>query len=172
MTKALKAIHTVLLLMLLLYCGLALEQFLTKLIDPGNQSLKYWEPGIGVALVAVAFMALLAILGCATGIVKNPSWSLTAVLQGIWLICFTWFGWSHGGPFRLQELVGINFDDPAAVRRAELVHLMAAAAVYLVMVIVVGLPVILRWRQKGRNSSPRNKEKIGRGRDDHRLPRH
>lgn len=154
MAKVLKAVHIILLLMLLLYCGLVLEQFLTKLIDPGNESLRFWEPGKGVALAALAFMALLGILASGVGGVKNPSWRLIAILQAVWLISFTWFGWfDPGGPFRLRELVGVDFSDPAAVRRAEWLHLLQAAAVYLAMALVIGLPVVLRCHRRNNNPS-------------------
>ena len=118
--KLLKAAHSILVLLMLLYSGLVLEQFAAKLLDPGNQCLKFWTPGREVGVVAVAFAALRGILACSTGIVKNPSWWLLAILYGMWLACFTWFGcFQVGGPFTLQELVRVDLSDAAAVSRAK-----------------------------------------------------
>jgi hypothetical protein len=154
MIKLLKAAHILLVLLLLLYCGLVFEQFVAKLIDPGNQSLRFWTPGVEVGVVAVAFASLMGILACSTGIVKNPSWRLLAILHGVWLACFTWFGWFMvGGPFTLQELVRVDLADPAAVRRAESVHLAQAVAMYLAIAVLVSLPIVLRWYRKGGGQS-------------------
>jgi hypothetical protein len=146
MAKLLKTAHIVLVLLMLLYSGLVLEQFVVKLLDPGNQSLRFWKPGGEVGVIAAAFVALLGILACSTGMVKNPSWRLLGILHGLWLVCFTWFGWFNvGGPFTLQELVGVDLSDAAAVSRAETVHLLQALAAYLVIVLISSAPLLLRW---------------------------
>lgn len=145
----LKATHILLVILMLLYCGLVIEQYVAKLIDPGNQSLRFWTPGGEVGVVAVAFVALMGILACSTGIVKNPSWRLLLILHGLWLFCFTWFGWFKvGGLFTLQELVRVDLSDPAAVRRAESVHLVQAVSMYLAIAVLVSFPIVLRWYRK------------------------
>ncbi len=150
MAKLLKAAHILLVLRMLLYCGLVLEQFVAKLLDPGNQSLRFWTPGGEVGVVAVAFVALLGILACSTGIVKNPSWRLLAILHGVWLACFTWFGWfSVGGPFTLHELVVVDLSDAAAISRAETAHLRQALAAYLVIALITSIPLLMRWLGSG-----------------------
>ncbi len=146
MAKLFKAAHIVLVLLMLLYSGLVLEQFVAKVLDPGNQSLKFWTPGREVGVVAVAFVALLGILACSAGIVKNPSWRLLAILHGTWLVCFTWFGWFQvGGLFTLQELVRVDLSDAAAVSRAKTAHLLQALAVYVVIALTTSIPLLMRW---------------------------
>jgi len=158
MAKLLKAAHIVLVLLMILYCGLMLEEFVVKLLDPGNQSLRFWKPGGEVGVVAVAFVALLGILACSTRIVRNPSWWLLAILHGVWLACLTWFGWFRvGGPFRLQELVGVDFEDASAVARARTAHLLQALAAYLVIVLISSIPLLIRWlggRRRTGGSNP------------------
>jgi hypothetical protein len=151
-SKLLKAAHIGLILLLLLYSGGQLARLAVKWIEPTHENVRFWTPGIEMVVIGVVFVTLLGILACSIGLVTNPSRRLLTILQVVWLVCFTWFGWAQGGPFRLRELVGIDLSDPAAVRRAEFVHLLESAVVYLVIAVVVGLPVILRWHRNGGNS--------------------
>ena len=159
MGKLLKAAHISLVALMLLYTSGQLGRLVVKWLDPTHDSVRFWKPGAEMVVVAIAFVALLGILACSAGVVRYPARRFLAMLQSVWLICFTWFGWTAGGPFRLQELVGINLADPAAVRIAEVVHLLVSAAVYLGIAIVVGLPIILRWhRNDGSAPSGSNAE--------------
>lgn len=157
MVKLLKAFHITMLLMLLLYCGLILEQFLAKLIDPRNSDLRFWEPSVSIVFVFLMLVALLGIFSCSTGLLKKPSWLLTVMLQSVWLICFTWLGWfDAAGPFRLRELVGVSFGDPEGVRRAQWIHFLQAGLLYTAIAITIGLPLILGRSRTDYGASPRS----------------
>ncbi len=146
MGKLLKGIHIALLSLFTIYAGEEIVRWGLKIVNPAHESVRFWRPGPGLLVIAVSFILLLGILACSTGIVKNPSWRLLGLLHGLWLVCFTWFGWfSVGGPFRLQELVGVDLSDPAAVSRAETVHLLESLAAFAVMVLISSLPLLLRW---------------------------
>lgn len=145
MGKLLKAMHLALVGLMLLYCGGQLGRLLMKWLAPTDQGVRFWTPGMEMVAIAVAFFALLGIFACSIGAMKQPSVRLLVALQAAWLICLTFIGWTAGGPFRLQELVGIDLADPTAVRTAELLHLLMAVAVYLVIAIVTGLPLLRRW---------------------------
>lgn len=146
MGKLLRGIHIALLSLFTIYAGEEIVRWGVKLVNPAHESVKFWRPGTGFLVIVVSFVLLLAILACSTGIWKNPSWRLLAGLHGLWLVCFTWFGWfSVGGPFRLQELVGVDLSDPRAVSRAETVHLVEALAAYAVIVVISSIPLLLRW---------------------------
>lgn len=145
MRKILMGIHIALLSLLTIYAGEQVVRWGVKMVNPAHESVKFWSPGFGIIIVAISFVLLLGILACSTGIVKNPSWPLLGVLHGVWLVCFTWFGWSTGGPFTLQELVRVDLSDPAAVSRAQTTHLLQALAVYVVMVVISSIPLLTRW---------------------------
>jgi hypothetical protein len=145
MRKALIAVHVALLALLTIYAGEQVFRWFVKLVNPVDESVKFWTPGFGMILVAISFTLLLAILACSTGIIKNPTWRLLGFLHGLWLVCLTWFGWSAGGPFTLQELVRIDLSDPAAVSRAQTNHLLQALAVYVVIVVASSIPLLMRW---------------------------
>lgn len=159
MAKLLKVVHIGLLLLLTIYAGKETVRWGIKIVNPSNESVKFWRPGPEIVVVALSFLLLLGILACSTGIVKNPSWRLLALLHGAWLACFTWFGWfSAGGPFRLQELVRVDLTDASAVSRAGTAHLLQALATYLVIMLISSIPLLLRWfggrRRAGGSKSP------------------
>lgn len=154
MLKLLKVAHIGLVLLMLLYTGTELGRFAVKVVDPNNESVRFWKPGAEIGVLAIAFVALLGILACSTGLLKTQTWRVPAVPLGIWLVCLTWFGWfSVGAPFRLQELVGVDLDDLSAVRRAETLHTMQALAVYLLIIALSALPLLLQLLgRKGGNT--------------------
>lgn len=145
MRKLLTGIHVALLILLTIFAGEQLFRWGVKIVNPLHESVKFWNPGLGMILITISFALLLCILACSTGIIKNPSWPLLWVLHGLWLVCFTWFGWSTGGPFTLQELVRVDLSDPAAVSNAQMIHFFQALAVYIVMVLISSIPLLLRW---------------------------
>ena len=151
MRKALTGIHIALLVLLTIYAGEQIIRWGVKIVNPAHESVKFWNPSLGMILVTISFVLLLGILGCSTGIIKNPSWPLLGVLHGLWLACFTWFGWSSGGPFTLQELVRVDLSDPAAVSSAWMTHFFQALAVYIVMVLISSIPLLVRWLGGGVN---------------------
>ena len=76
----------------------------------------------------------------------GATWNFIKSIFGQGIVCFTWFGWfSVGGPFTLQELVGVDLSDPAAISRAETMHLLKPLAVYFIMVLISSLPLLMRW---------------------------
>ena len=155
MAKLLKGVHVVLLAVLSLYAGKETIRWVTKIVNPSDERVKFWRPGPEIAVVALSFLLLVGILACSMGIVKTSSWRLLITLHGLWLVCFTWFGWfSVGGPFRLQELVRVDLTDASAVRRAVMLHLLETLAVYLIIVFVSAVPLLLRWFD-GRNQDGR-----------------
>jgi len=151
MRKLFTAGHVAIVALLILYCGLELVAFAVKLASPEAESVKYWQPGPEVGVIAVALLVLLGILACSTGRVKPRGWRIPAILHGTWLACFTWFGWfSIRAPFRLHELVGVDLDDPGAVRAAEMQHTAQAAAIYVAIVVVTSLlPLVAMKRSDG-----------------------
>lgn len=154
MVKLLKAAHIGFVMLMLLYCGEQLARVVAKWIDPTGDSVRFWKPGAEMVVIGVALIALIGILAYSTGLVKVRNLLAPIVLHLTWFVCLTWFGWfSSYAPFRLQEFVRVDLADPAAVRRAETTHLLQAVAVYLVIGIVIGFPVILRWYRKGGNPS-------------------
>jgi len=134
--------------LMLLFSGGQLVRLAIKWFDPTNDNVRSGTPGVEMAAFAVAFAALLGILACSLGLLRSPSMRLLLTLHGAWLVCFTSIGWTDGGPFRLQEVVGIDIDDPSVVRNAELLHLLGAMATYFCIALVIGLPLILRWRRQ------------------------
>lgn len=146
MAKLLKAAHILLMLLMLLYCGLVLEQFATKMLHPEDASFRFWKPGSEVGVAAVAFIALLGILACSTGLIQNASSRLLLVMHGLWLACFTWAGWfGAGAPFRIHELVKVDLSDAAAISRAETAHLLQALALYIAMALISSAPLLMHW---------------------------
>ena len=154
MRKSLIGIHVALLVLLIIYAGEQIVRWGVKMVNPAHESVKFWSPGFGMILVAISLVLLLGILACSTGIIKNPSWRLLGFLHGLWLVCFTWFGWSTGGPFTFQELVRVDLSDPAAVSRAQTNHLVQALAVYVTIVLISSIPLLMRWLD-GRGSADR-----------------
>ena len=157
MAKLLKGVHVVLLVALALYAGKEIIRWVTKILNPSDEYVRFWRPGPEIAVTALSFLLLLGILACSLGVVKIPSWRLLITLQGLWLICFTWFGWfSAGAPFRLHELVRVDLTDASAVGRAGMIHLLQTLAVYLIIVFISAVPLLLRWfgrcNKAGRNS--------------------
>ena len=145
MRKTLTGIHIALLILLTIYAGEQIVRWGVKIVNPAHESVKFWNPGLGMILVTISFVLLLGILACSTGIIKNPSGLLLGVLHGLWLVCFTWLGWSTGGPFTLQELVRVDLSDPAAVSNAHMTHFFQALAVYIIMVLISSIPLLIRW---------------------------
>ena len=155
MRKILMGIHIAVLVLLTIYAGEQTIRWGVKVVNPAHESVKFWNPGLGMIVVAISFILLLGILACSTGIIKSPSWPLLGFLHGLWLVCFTWFGWSTGGPFTLQELVRVDLSDPAAVSRAQMTHFLQALAVYIVMVLISSIPLLIRWLHRGRTDRGR-----------------
>ena len=146
MRKVLTGIHIALLLLFAIYAAVDLIRWGVKLVNPEHESVRFWRPGIELIVVGFSFVLLLGILACSTGMRKNPSLPLLGTLHGLWLVCFTWFGWfSVGGPFTLQELVGVDLSDRVAVTRAEGMHFVSAFAAYLVIVLISSIPLLTRW---------------------------
>jgi hypothetical protein len=145
MGRLLKGVHIALLLLLMIYSGKEIVRWIIKIVNPSDESVRFWRPGPELVVTAFSFVLLLGILACSTGAVKNPSWRLLGILHGAWLVCFTWFGWfSVGGPFTLQELVGVDLSDAAAVRCSEMRHFLGALVAYFVIVLISSIPLLMR----------------------------
>ena len=145
MRKTLMGVHIVLLSLLAIYAVEQVVRWGVKIVNPVNESVRFWNPGLGMIVVAVSLVLLVGILACSTGIIRNPSWLLLGSLQGLWLGCLTWLGWSSGGPFTFQELVGVDLSDASAVSRAQTVHLLQALGVYVMIVAISSTPLLMRW---------------------------
>lgn len=156
MLKLLKAAHIGLVLLMLLHTGNQLAWLAEKVLYPNNENVRYWKPGAEMGVIALAFVALLGILACSTGLLKARTWHIPAIAHGIWLVCLTWLGWfSPYAYFRLQELVGVDLGDPSAVRRAETLHTMQAMAVYLAIIALSALPLLLQLLGRKGAGTPR-----------------
>jgi len=146
MAKMVKVVHVGLLLLLALYTGKETARWITKILNPSDERIRFWWPGPEMVVVASSFLLLLGILACSTGVIRNPSWGVLATLHGLWLTCLTWFGWlSFEGPFRLHELVKVDLQDASAVSRAGTTHLLQSLAVYLLIVLISAIPLLLQW---------------------------
>jgi hypothetical protein len=153
MRKLLKAGHIAVVLLLIVYCLSEIAAFAVKLLVPRSARFWFWKPGLEVAIILLAMIALFGILACSLGILKNPSAWLLGMLHGAWLACYTWFGWFRvGGPFALQELVGINLSDAAEVARAKRLHLLHAVSAYLIIALITSLPLLMRWFDRPRRN--------------------
>jgi hypothetical protein len=161
MRKVLIAVHVAFLALLTIYAGEQVFRWFVKIVNPTDESVKYWSPGFGMILVAISFALLLLILASSTGIIKNPSWRLLGFLHGLWLVCFTWLGWSTGGPFTFQELLRVDPADAAAVSRAQTNHLLQALAVYITIVLISSIPLLMRWfEDRGREDRSNRPGKV------------
>ena len=138
------------------HAGKKIVLYAMKLITPQDEQVRFWEPGWEMLVIGFSFVFLLGILMCSTRILRDCSWRLSGILNGGWLICFTLFGWfGDFALFRMRELVGVDFDDISAVRRAETVFFFQALAVYLVIVFFISLPLVLRWADFRRKKAKR-----------------
>ena len=105
MWRSLKVIHLTLISMLAMYAGKQILRWGTKIANPESESVRFWRPGPELVIAAISFFLLVGILASSTGMIRNRSWTLLGSLHGLWIVCFTWFGWfSFGGPFTLKEL--------------------------------------------------------------------
>lgn len=156
MVRLLKSIHIGLVLLLMLYAGKKIVLYAMKLITPQAERVRFWDPGWEMLVIGFSFVFLLGILMCSTRMLRDCSWRLSGILHGGWLICFTLFGWfSVSAPFRLHELVGVDFEVISTVRRAETVFFFQALAVYFVVVFFISLPLVLRWADFRRKKAKR-----------------
>lgn len=151
MLKLLTVGHIGVVVLLIIYCALELVAFAVKLAAPSSESVRYWQPGPEMGVIAVAFFVLLGILACSIEKLNPRGWRVPAILHGMWLLSFTWFGWfSIRAPFRLRELVRVDLDDPTAVRAAQLLHTAQAAAIYAAIVALTSLVPLLAMKQRGK----------------------
>jgi len=150
MRKLITVGHIAVVALLIAYCGLELVAFAVKLAAPSSESVRYWQPGPEIGVIAVALLVLLGILACSIGKLNPRGWRVPAILHGTWLLCFTWFGWfSIRAPFRLHELVRVDLDDPTAVRAAQLLHMAQAAAIYVAIAALTSLFPLLAMKRRG-----------------------
>jgi hypothetical protein len=141
MLRALRVGHLAVGFILTAYCLLMIEQFGAKLLSPESDALRFWRPGMEVAVLFIALFALIGILSSTIGVIRLRKWPIT-IISGIWLICFTWYGWfSMNAPFRLHELVGVDLNDAREIRSAEMLQQAQAAILYLILVIFMLLPL-------------------------------
>ena len=97
-----------------------------------------------IAVQAVALVALMSIFGFSTGMLKVSGWGLLTFIHGIWLVCLTWLGWFSGdAPFRIHEFVGVNPDDPQAIRVAEWLHTAQAVSIFVSIFVLTSIPSLL-----------------------------
>ena len=145
MLKLLKGVHLGVVLLLALYSGEETTRWIIKVVEPSNESLRFWRPGIETPVLALGFLLLLGILSCSVGLIKHPSSRVLMILCGTWLICFTWFGWLRpDAPFRLHELVRVDPNNTAAVQHAEWAHLAWSATAYLAISVAIVFPLLSR----------------------------
>jgi hypothetical protein len=147
MAKLLSGIHVIVFSLIALHSGRETFYLVIKILAPSSEHVRYWKPGLGAVIVPLGLCVVLTLLGHSTGALKGLSTRALANVTAVWLFCLTWYGWfSLDSPFRLHELIDVDFNDPAAVKRAELSHLIWGLITYLFLVSVSLVPILLQRR--------------------------
>jgi hypothetical protein len=145
MTKPLKALHLIVVLVLIIYLGKGLARYGIKLLNPSSDGVRFWHPGGELMMIGLGFALLLGIACCTLSLVKRCSLPLSVSFHTGWLVCLTWIGWfGADAPFRLHELVGVDLADSAAIGRLENQHLGESLAVYAGIALITSLPLLMR----------------------------
>ncbi len=104
MTKPLKALHLIVVLVLIIYLGKGLARYGIKLLNPSSDGVRFWHPGGELMMIGLGFALLLGIACCTLSLVKRCSLPLSVSFHTGWLVCLTWIGWfGADAPFRLHE---------------------------------------------------------------------